>query len=50
MLISVMQDPSSEVIESQETISILELLINGGYMIFLKCRAGKYKGTMAHYH
>lgn len=34
MLISVMQDPVLEGLESEETISLLELLMNGGYMMF----------------
>lgn len=33
MLISVMQDPAVEALESQDTISLLELLLNGGYMM-----------------
>ncbi|MEO9484645.1 MAG: MotA/TolQ/ExbB proton channel family protein [Ekhidna sp.] len=33
MLISVMQDPLVESLESEETISLLELLTNGGYMM-----------------
>ncbi len=33
MLISVMQDPVVEGLESEETISLLELLTNGGYVM-----------------
>ncbi|WP_372530125.1 MotA/TolQ/ExbB proton channel family protein [Ekhidna sp.] len=33
MLISVMQDPVLEGLESEESISLLELLTNGGYMM-----------------
>lgn len=33
MLISVMQDPVIEGLESEESISLLELLTNGGYMM-----------------
>lgn len=33
MLISMMQDPVIEGLESQESISLLELLMNGGYMM-----------------
>lgn len=33
MLISVLQDPVLEGLESQESISLLELLMNGGYMM-----------------
>jgi len=33
MLVSVLQDPLVEGLESEETISLLELLTNGGYMM-----------------
>ena len=33
MIISMIQDPIVSELESQETISILELLLNGGYMM-----------------